>query len=182
MDIFMQFRVVAKALLAFVGAAALPGTIFSQQPVRSEAECVSSPDGNYEACWVDLIRTTGSQGRRLILVTDLTSNKLIFTHATFQRFSGAVWNSSSNKCAIFDAPDNANVYLSLLTKQDTKGQNWAVREIDVSKLAKARMPDAFAKKPVRMGIEKLSWDEGEILDLQLILNGQTMDIRIPAHE
>ena len=179
----MQFRAVTKALVILLATVCATDVALSQQAVQSSAILVSSPDGKYQAFWVDLTTTQHSAARRLIFVVDAASNELLFTHCTFQRRTGAAWNNSSTACAIFDAPDNANIYLWMLTKDSSSpAGGWSVRQIDVEKMAAQMMPDIFLEKTVRMGVEKVSWESDETLNAQFLLNGRSLTINLPARE
>ncbi len=181
MDTIMQFRAGTKVLLIFLGVIWFSEIALSQQATQSSTVIVSSPDGNYQACWVDVITTPRAPARRLIFVVDVGLNKLLFTHCTFQRNTGAVWNGRSTGCAIFDAPDNANVYLWVLTRSREPGSpHWIEKKIDVEKLAKERMPAIFAQNPVRMGLEKMNWKNDEALEIELIVNNLPLTLTIPT--
>ena len=178
----MRLPAASRALLVClgIGFSWLTAVAFGQQEVQSAAVAVSSPDGNYRAYWVDLLTTQGLQARRLIFIVDAASNQLLFTHLTFQRHTGAIWNRQSTACGIFDAPDNANVYLWIIRKQSDSDRTWVVRKIDLEKLTADMKPDAFAQNPVRMGIEKLSWEADEALIAQLIVNGSSINVKVPV--
>ncbi len=174
-------QLAATSALAISFALAWPSAIVAgQQEIQSSAVGVQSPDRNCEAYWVDLFTTAGRQARRVIFVVESTSNQLAFAHSTFQRNTGAVWNSQSTACAIFDAPDNANVYVWVVKRR--ADQKWAVETIDVEKAVARLMPSAFAENVVRMGIEKLSWEGEESLNAHLTVNGKPIEVRLPISE
>jgi hypothetical protein len=151
------------------------------QSVKSSAHVVTSPDGAYKAYWVDLETNLQLQQQRLIFVDETSSNKLLFTHSTFQRYTGAVWNGSSTACAIFDAPDNANVYLWLIVKsENSKVSDWSVRQVDLEKLVAQKVPTMAQAKVVRTGFDHISWDADDYLSVALIVNSQPLMLRIPA--
>jgi hypothetical protein len=151
------------------------------QSVKSSAHVVTSPDRAYSACWVDLETNPKLQQRRFIFVVDASSNKLLFTHSTFQRYTGAAWNGLSTVCAIFDAPDNANVYLWLLVKpEDSKISDWNVRAVDLEKLAARKLPDLSNAKVLRTGLDRISWESNDVLSMMLIVNNQPVTLRIPV--
>lgn len=177
----MQFPAAAKALFILFGAICSAGIAFSQPATQASAVFVLSPDGNYQASWVDVSTTSHSPARRLIFVVDVASNKLLFVHCTFQRYTGAVWNGRSTACAIFDAPDNANVYLWILTRSgEPASGHWTEKKIDVEKLASERMPEVFAQNPVRMGLEKMKWKNDETIEIELTVNNLPVALKIPA--
>ncbi len=179
----MQLQGVIKALLTLVTAVSCASATSGQEMIQSSAILVSSPDAKYEAFWVDLTTTQHSLPRRLIFVVDALSNELLFTHSTFQRRTGVVWNNSSTACAIFDAPDNANVYLWILTKEkSTSPTSWSVKQIDLEKMATQIVPDVFLEKTVRTGIEKVSWEGEETLDVQVLVNGRSLSIKASPRE
>jgi len=169
-----------RALAMWLALGFATAVVADQQEVKSSAVGVQSPDRNYEVYWVDLFRAGGFQARRLIFVVDGISNQLVFAHATFQRHTGAVWNNQSTACAIFDAPDNANVYVWVVKRQ--ANQHWGVEKIDVEKAAARLMPGAVAEKVGRMGIEKLSWESKKSLNAHLIVNGRPIDVKLAISE
>jgi hypothetical protein len=151
------------------------------ESINSSARMVASPDGAYKTCWVDLQTNRQLLQRRFIFVFEISSNRLLFTHATFQRYTGAVWNDSSTACAIFDAPDNANVYLWLLLKpENSKVSDWSVRQIDLEKLSAEKLSGVSRAKVVRTGLEQMSWDSNDFLNVALIVNNQPVILKIPA--
>jgi hypothetical protein len=167
-----------KAFLIWLALASPSTVVVGQQEIKSSAVGVQSPDRNYEAYWVDLPRARGLQARRLVFVVDGASNQLLFAHCTVERHTGAIWNAQSTACAIFDAPDNANVYIWVVKKQAAQG--WVVEKIDVEKAAAQVTPGAFTQNPVRMGIERLSWADSETLNAQLVLNGKRIEVKLPV--
>lgn len=153
----------------------------AEQSISSSARMVASPDGAYNACWVDVQTDRKLLQRRFIFVVEISSNRLLFTHSTFQRYTGAVWSDSSTACAIFDSPDNANVYLWLLLKsENSKVNDWSVRQVDLEKLSVQKFPSMSRAKVVRTGLEQISWDSNDVLSVALIVNNQPVILKIPA--
>jgi hypothetical protein len=174
-----EIRIVIMAVMA--ASVAAISVESAEQSVKSSARTVASPDGAYTAYWVDLETNPQLQPRRFIFVVETSSNSLLFSHSTLQRYTGAVWNDLSTACAVFDAPDNANVYLWLLLKpENSKVSGWRVQKVDLEKLVAEKVPGLSQAKVVRSGLDQISWESKDVLKVVLIVNNQSLTLRIPA--
>jgi len=178
----MQFRVAAKIVIIVIVAGLLSLSAGDgQQSISSSAKMVPSPDGVYQTCWVDVLINPHLLQRRFIFVVETASNRLIFNRSTVERYTGAAWNRASTACAIFDAPDNANVYLWILRKPvDPKVNEWSVKEVDVEKLSAEKAPEVLKARVVRIGVEKVTWNTDDVLEVALLVNNKPVTLNIPA--
>jgi hypothetical protein len=129
-----------------------------------------SPDGEW-------VVTCACEGTRRddscsIALSRRDDTKALFAHHTNGRYTKAAWTSDSTRCALLDAPDNANSYLWLFRVQ---GRDIAIEKLDYAKISdriEAAVPAARRQEPAvtRSGVEKMEWPSVSELRLHILYN------------
>ncbi len=82
-------------------------------PVR---EIRPSPDGKFFVAWLDHDAGPPVGVLRAIVLRHATDQESLFSFVSSPRYTEAVWNPSSTRCVIADAPDNGGPRTWLLSK------------------------------------------------------------------
>jgi hypothetical protein len=135
--------------------------LFSKAPEDKTIQATKSvsPNGKYEVIVCD-----GTI--RVMVLIDTEKEKVLFHHTTHERYTLIAWNDLSSKCAIMDAPDNANVFLEIVDKAAA----WKSVHYDLSTIA----GDFFSKtyptdieNVFRSSIESVRWTNSSKLECVL---------------
>lgn len=136
--------------------------IQGQEPSQN-IHVVLSPNKKLEIVWCD-IEDSHREPIRVITGVDLDTLKSWFSEVSHPRYTGAIWNSSSERCAIYDAPDNATTSLWILLKR--ANGDWERKNVEVFKLIERGIPAGAIPENPRGGIENLRWET----DARLLVN------------
>jgi hypothetical protein len=156
--------------LVHSGRAALPKTLINSTR--------RSPDGRWEVRWQCQETPTAKCNLHFSRVSD---GSVVFQHSTFPRFIRALWNRTSTKCLLLDAPDNASTFLWLFRIQK---REVAVEKLDYEAIGteiERTRPEARQRDPhsaTRSGIEKIRWDSDSQLRLDVIYNNVHVIVRV----
>ena len=138
-----------------------------------------SPDGRWEVAW--RCQETPTPKCRVVF-SRVSDGRVFFQRSTFPRYIQAVWNRTSTKCLLLDAPENANTFLWLLRIRHPAA---AVEKIDDeliwTDIERAR-PEARRNESqvTRLGVEKITWVSDSEVRLHIIYNGVSVVVCIDA--
>ena len=96
-------------------------------PVR---EIRPSPDGKFFVAWLDHDAGPPIGVIRSIMLRYTTDQESLFSFVSSPRYTDAVWNPSSTRCVIADAPDNGGPRTWLVSKPPEGKDDWKARKID----------------------------------------------------
>jgi hypothetical protein len=136
---------------------------------------VYSPDHRFAAVWMDVERGKQQPAARLISVLDLTGPELLLTRLTTQRYTGAEWNNSSSRLALFDAPDNANTTLWIFSHAE---HGWKKAEIDAIATVDQYLTQSELLKNPKGGINIIHWESANILVCQIQDGTKLFNLRV----
>ncbi len=157
--------------MAFSGRAALPETL--TRSIRR------SPDGRWEVAWQ--CQETPTPKCRVVF-SRVSDARVFFQRSTFPRYIQAVWNRTSTKCLLLDAPDNANTFLWLLRVRPPAATVEKIGdEVIWTEIERAR-PETRRNEPqvTRLGVQKITWVSHSEVRLHIIYNGVSVVVRIDA--
>ena len=131
------------------------------RPLLSEER--TSGDKKAFVIWRDL--DLGGQPSRIIVLADAATAKIVFSRYTHQRLTQAVWNRNSNRCILWDAPNNAGPTCWFITV-DTK-RHWKITEFDPFK----QLDEAYYKTGdqhlLRNGFDDLHWLDDHTIEFRI---------------
>jgi hypothetical protein len=96
-------------------------------PVR---EIRPSPDGKFFVAWLDHDSGPPIGVIRSIMLRHTTDQESLFSFVSSPRYTDAVWNPSSTRCVIADAPDNGGPRTWLVSKPPEGEEDWKAQKID----------------------------------------------------
>jgi hypothetical protein len=125
-------------------------------PVR---EIRPSPDGKFYVAWLDHDSGPPIGVIRSIMLRFATDQESLFSFVSSPRYTDAVWNSSSTRCVIADAPDNGGPRTWLVSKPPEGEDAWKALKIDpFSELEKAHyQADPDVHHLFRPSFSKIEW-------------------------
>ncbi len=136
--------------------------------------------------WVD-----GDPGKplgllRTIGVVPIPRGDPVFSLVTFPRCTQAVWNESSSRCAIMNAPDNGNVYFWMVRqagKEKWGEAIWKTTPFDPMKsLAEAFLAHWDEHRLWRPGVLSMTWQDDQTLIIEAVDNNGAYSLTVSADD
>ncbi len=134
------------------------------------------------AFWVDTNPGEQFIEMRSIAVVAVPRGDPVFSLVTFPRYTLAVWNGSSNRCAIMNAPDNGNVFFWLVTlsvKDQWGEKKWKTTEFDPMKsIGEAFDANWDGHHLWRPGVTSMTWQDDQTLIVEAVDNNGAYTITV----
>ncbi len=122
----------------------------------------------------------GGNGRTITLL-DAKLSKIVFSHATAQRYTLASWSPGSNHCVIADAPDNGNVNAWLFI-HDSNGR-WNAKTVDLfGRLSEEWKRADHGPSVFRPAILRIEWRTETVVCFHTFCNMGPYDITVNAEK
>lgn len=140
---------------------------------------VFAPNNTLEVVWHDVAAERNSDKVvRVINMLDTADLRVIFSHATVPRYTGAVWSEDSVRCAVFDAPNNANTSLWIFVR---KNSVWKKEDVDIFPIIEEHIPSSEIPDNPRGGIADIKWDTSTRLYINAIYDKKHYAIHVETN-